>query len=122
MASKPLVAGNWKMNGRLDSVTEIDAILDHLGEAGSDGPQLMIAPPATLIVEFARRAAGSRLMIGAQDCDPRTDGAHTGDISAEMLADAGAGAVFFGAVVVITMFAARSFDPRLIWDHSVTRP
>jgi len=56
----------------------------------------MICPPATLIMQFAAQAAGSAIMIGGQDCHALSSGAHTGDISAEMLADAGAVAVIVG--------------------------
>jgi triosephosphate isomerase len=58
---------------------------------------LLVCPPATLIAAFAERARGSKtLAVGAQDCHPKSSGAHTGDISAEMLADAGATAIIVG--------------------------
>jgi len=57
---------------------------------------LMVCPPATLIASFSEAARGSVIAIGAQDCHPAASGAHTGDISAEMLADAGARAVIVG--------------------------
>ena len=58
---------------------------------------LLVCPPATLVAAFADRARGARgLAIGAQDCHPKPSGAHTGDLSAEMLADAGASAVIVG--------------------------
>jgi triosephosphate isomerase len=57
---------------------------------------VMICPPATLIAALARQAAGSRLLVGAQDCHWQEKGAHTGDLSAEMLKDAGASAVILG--------------------------
>lgn len=89
---RPLVAGNWKMNGLKSSLAEFRKIL-----AGScSGADLMICPPATLIASFAEAAKGSRLTIGAQDCHPQPSGAFTGDLSAEMLADAGASAVIVG--------------------------
>ena len=92
---RPLVAGNWKMNGLRRSVAELQAImqggLDLAGKA-----DLMVCPPATLLMEFAAAAAGSPVAIGAQDCHPEAFGAFTGDISAEMLADAGATAVIVG--------------------------
>ena len=56
----------------------------------------MICPPATLVHALAREAAGSRLLVGAQDCHAAPSGAHTGDIAAEMLKDAGASAVIVG--------------------------
>jgi triosephosphate isomerase len=92
---RPLVAGNWKMNGLAASVAELQAII-----AGASGqpPQadLMICPPATLIAGFAKAAQGSPIAIGAQDCHAEASGAFTGDISAEMLKDAGASAVIVG--------------------------
>jgi triosephosphate isomerase len=57
---------------------------------------LLVCPPATLIAAFADRARGSKLAVGAQDCHPKPSGAHTGDISAEMLADAGASTIIVG--------------------------
>ncbi len=92
-ALRPLVAGNWKMNGLAASEAELARII-----AGAAGCRcdLMVCPPATLIVEFAAAARGSAVMIGAQDCHPEASGAHTGDIAAEQLADAGAGAVIVG--------------------------
>jgi triosephosphate isomerase len=94
---QPLVAGNWKMNGLTAALAEARRVRERLGEAGfAPGVEVMICPPATLIGELAREAAGSRLMVGAQDCHAAPKGAHTGDISAEMLKDAGAGAVIVG--------------------------
>jgi triosephosphate isomerase len=81
------------MNGLAAAEAELAKII-----AGSTGLQcgLMVCPPATLIVEFAAAARGSSLTIGAQDCHPEASGAHTGDIAAEQLADAGATAVIVG--------------------------
>jgi triosephosphate isomerase len=95
-AIRPLIAGNWKMNGLKSSSVEFDAML--AGAAGvADRADLLVCPPATLIAGFAQRALGSKaLTVGAQDCHPKASGAHTGDISAEMLADAGARAVIVG--------------------------
>jgi triosephosphate isomerase len=95
-AIRPLIAGNWKMNGLRASSAELAEI-----RAGAPGVRskadLLVCPPATLIAAFAEAVRGSAaLAIGAQDCDPRPSGAHTGDISAEMLADAGASAVIVG--------------------------
>ena len=92
---KKLIAGNWKMNGVAASLAEIEAVaagLERLGGAAD----AMICPPATLIAPAAERAAGSALRIGGQDCHPEPSGAHTGEVSAEMLADAGAVAVIVG--------------------------
>jgi triosephosphate isomerase len=95
-AIRPLIAGNWKMNGLKSSLTEFEAML-----AGASGvaakADLLVCPPATLVAAFAEKAKGSKtLAIGGQDCHPKASGAHTGDISAEMLADAGATAVIVG--------------------------
>jgi triosephosphate isomerase len=93
---RPLIAGNWKMNGLRASAAEFEAML--AGAPGvADKADLLVCPPATLIAAFADRARGSKtLAVGAQDCHPRASGANTGDISAEMLADAGASAVIVG--------------------------
>ena len=93
---RPLVAGNWKMNGLQVSLDEFDQI-----GAGNDvalrrAVDLMICPPATLVSALAHAAIGQAVMIGGQDCHSKDSGAHTGDISAAMLADAGATAVIVG--------------------------
>jgi triosephosphate isomerase len=94
---RPLVAGNWKMNGTRASLAEADAVRTGLAGMGLSVPvDVMICPPATLVAALAAAAAGSRLQVGAQDCHPKVAGAHTGDISAEMLKDAGASAVIVG--------------------------
>src|SRR5665213_1889277 len=84
------------MNGLKASMAEFDALcagaLDLAAKA-----DLLVCPPATLIAAFADRARGTKnLAIGAQDCHPKVSGAHTGDLSAEMLRDAGATAVIVG--------------------------
>jgi triosephosphate isomerase len=92
---RTLLAGNWKMNGLKGALGEIRA----MGRAFADEPPLgdvLICPPATLITEAARAAAGSVIAIGGQDCHAQVSGAFTGDISAEMLRDAGATAVIVG--------------------------
>ncbi len=92
---RTLLAGNWKMNGLKGTLGEIRA----LGRAFADDPPLgdvLICPPATLIAEASRAAAGSVIAIGGQDCHSQAAGAFTGDISAEMLRDAGATAVIVG--------------------------
>jgi triosephosphate isomerase len=94
---RPLVAGNWKMNGLAAALGEARRVRDRLGEAGfAAGVDVMICPPATLVGALAREAAGSRLQVGGQDCHAAASGAHTGDIAAEMLKDAGAAAVIVG--------------------------
>ena len=93
---RPLIAGNWKMNGLRSSMAEFEAMLVGASKVAAKA-DLLVCPPATLIAAFAAKLAGSKgLLIGGQDCHPKPSGAHTGDISAEMLADAGASAVIVG--------------------------
>jgi triosephosphate isomerase (TIM) len=92
---RALLVGNWKMNGLKASLGEIRA----MGRAFADEPppgDVLICPPATLIGEAVRAAAGSVIAIGGQDCHPQPAGAFTGDVSAEMLRDSGAMAVIVG--------------------------
>ncbi|MBV9426101.1 MAG: triose-phosphate isomerase [Bradyrhizobiaceae bacterium] len=91
---RPLVAGNWKMNGLKSSAAEVDRLVTAAG--GLPALDLMVCPPATLVADFAERSRDSKLLIGGQDCHPEPAGAFTGDIAAEMLADAGASAVIVG--------------------------
>jgi triosephosphate isomerase (TIM) len=95
-AIRPLIAGNWKMNGLKASMTELEAML--AGAAGVAAKcDLLVCPPATLLAAFAESVRGSKIVsVGAQDCHPKASGAHTGDLSAEMLADAGAKAIIVG--------------------------
>jgi triosephosphate isomerase len=92
---RPLVAGNWKMNGLSASTAELEKVIAGAGKVSAKA-ELMICPPATLVAQFAKAAKGSAVAIGGQDCHAAASGAHTGDISAEMLADAGASAVIIG--------------------------
>src|SRR6476661_5348941 len=95
-ALRPLIAGNWKMNGLRSSQAEFEAMLAGASEVTTKA-DLLVCPPATLIAAFAEQARGSKtLAVGAQDCHPKPSGAHTGDISAEMLAEAGATAIIVG--------------------------
>ncbi|PRX35023.1 triosephosphate isomerase [Meinhardsimonia xiamenensis] len=90
---RKLAAGNWKMNGTSAALAEIDA----LAEAHpAPGCEVLICPPATLIHRAAQRAQGTAIAIGGQDCHHEPAGAHTGDISAGMLTDAGATHVILG--------------------------
>jgi triosephosphate isomerase len=89
----PLIAGNWKMHGLKASVAELERIVRDSAEL-RQRLDLMVCPPATLIEAFAAIADG--IAIGGQDCHPEPNGAFTGDISAEMLADLGARAVIVG--------------------------
>jgi triosephosphate isomerase len=95
MAARSLIAGNWKMNGLRGAKAEL---LKIIGGARELNPaiDLLVCPPATLITGFAALARGTRIAIGAQDCHAEAAGAFTGDLSAEMLKDAGASAVIVG--------------------------
>jgi triosephosphate isomerase len=92
---RPLVAGNWKMNGLSAAATEFAGMIEGARDLAAVA-DLMVCPPATLIAQFATLAQGSPLLVGAQDCHAEPSGAFTGDISAEMLKDAGASAVILG--------------------------
>jgi triosephosphate isomerase (TIM) len=93
---RPLIAGNWKMNGLEASTAEFEAMIAGAGSMVAKA-DLLVCPPATLLAAFADKARGSKILsVGAQDCHPKPSGAHTGDLSAEMLADAGASAVIVG--------------------------
>lgn len=94
MAIKPLVAGNWKMNGLSTALDEAERIGELYDDAMRSKVDLMICPPATLIHAIA--FAEGTLQIGAQNCHIKEKGAHTGDISAEMLVDIGASAIIVG--------------------------
>lgn len=91
---KPLVAGNWKMNGVAASAAELTAMIAGYGADLAAKVDLAICPPATLVATLAAKAGP--ILIGGQDCHAKVSGAHTGDIAAEMLKDAGAGAVIVG--------------------------
>jgi triosephosphate isomerase len=90
---KALVAGNWKMNGLKAQLKEAEAVVAGVG-AGA-GCDVMICPPATLIAPL-KAISGDNVLVGGQDCHALESGAHTGDVSAEMLKDAGAAAVIVG--------------------------
>jgi triosephosphate isomerase (TIM) len=92
---RPLIAGNWKMNGLtgdLDAAADLAARLEERVPAA----RVALCPPATLIMDMARRLAGRGVEVGAQDCRAERAGAFTGDLSPEMLADAGARLVILG--------------------------
>jgi triosephosphate isomerase (TIM) len=93
---RPIVAGNWKMNGLKAGLDEIAATRRAV-EAGQAGrAEVVVCPPATLLISAAATLQGGPVTLGAQDCDPRASGAFTGDISAAMLKDAGAAYVIVG--------------------------
>lgn len=90
---RKLAAGNWKMNGSAAALSEVEALL-----AAHPAPacEMLLCPPATLTARMAWAARESALKIGGQDCHAKASGAHTGDISAAMLKDAGASHVILG--------------------------
>lgn len=92
---RPLVAGNWKMNGTRESLIEIKSIAEGVEGDLSEKVEALICPPATLLYVATSLATDSPLQVGAQDCHPEAFGAHTGDISAEMIADC------FGTYVIV---------------------
>lgn len=95
-AIRPLVAGNWKMNGLAAQLGEAQAVRDALVKSPDAAIDVMICPPATLLAQMAWTVKGSSVLLGGQDCHAEPSGAHTGDIAAEMLAGAGATAVIVG--------------------------
>jgi triosephosphate isomerase len=97
---RPLVAGNWKMNGlRADGLklaADLAAWSKGAGSAATQGVDMLICPPATLLGPILPAIAGSPVQLGAQDCHWSKSGAHTGNVSAEMLADLGCSFVIVG--------------------------
>jgi triosephosphate isomerase len=93
---RPLVAGNWKMNGLRLALGEIAAMRRAVEAGGAGSAEVIVCPPATLIASAAAVLEGGPLSLGAQDCHPKASGAFTGDISAAMLKDAGASYVIVG--------------------------
>ena len=96
-----LIVGNWKMNGLGPALAEAQAVAAGLGGSsggslGGSGVRVGLCPPATLVERLARCLAGSSVLVGGQDCRAEASGAFTGDISAEMLSDAGAVLVILG--------------------------
>ncbi|MHB1110165.1 MAG: triose-phosphate isomerase [Devosia sp.] len=92
----PLIAGNWKMNGLMASLSEVQKLAEMLTRGTAPRCTVAICPPATLLARISEMAASSGIVTGGQDCHPAQSGAHTGDLSATMLADAGAQFVIVG--------------------------
>jgi triosephosphate isomerase len=90
---RKLAAGNWKMNGTAASLAEVAALCT---AHPAPSCEMLLCPPATLIAQMAWAAKGTALQVGGQDCHPAPSGAHTGDIAAAMLKDAGASHVILG--------------------------
>ena len=95
-AIRPLVAGNWKMHGVSANLAEFRSLQDLLAQGRHVEADVMVCPPTTLLSRARDVLSGSPIMLGAQDCHANIEGGHTGDVSAEMLADAGATAVIVG--------------------------
>ena len=92
---RPLVAGNWKMNGLKSGLSELAAMAQGYDAALRAKVDLLVCPPATLVAAAVQTALSS-VAVGGQDCHAKASGAHTGDISAEMLSDLGASYVIVG--------------------------
>ncbi|MGE3306324.1 MAG: triose-phosphate isomerase [Rhizobiaceae bacterium] len=95
-AIRPLVAGNWKMNGLAASLAELHGMVRGFNGQLSAEADALICVPATLMTRAHDVLGSSSLKLGGQDCHAKASGAHTGDISAEMLKDAGASHVIVG--------------------------
>jgi triosephosphate isomerase len=95
--NRQLIAGNWKMNGRREGAAALAGeLVARVKAAGDLRCDLLVCPPAPLLVPVAAVLAGSPIALGGQDCHADKDGAHTGDVSAAMLADVGCGYVIVG--------------------------
>ena len=92
---RPLIAGNWKMNGTRASLDQIKAIAEGVQGPLSEKVDSLICPPATLLYVATALCTDSPLQIGAQDCHQNASGAHTGDVAADMIADC------FGTHVIV---------------------
>ena len=94
---RPLIAGNWKMNGlTADGLALAGAVAEGVKQAGWSDREVLICPPSTLLMAVAKTLKGSGVLVGAQNCHAAASGARTGDVSAEMLRDAGASHVIVG--------------------------
>jgi triosephosphate isomerase len=95
LTPRPLIAGNWKMNGLAEALDQARAVAAAL-DAQPAATRVALCPPATLLDRLSRALEGSTVLTGGQDCHVKTSGAHTGDVSAPMLIDAGAALVILG--------------------------
>lgn len=95
-AIKPLIAGNWKMNGSRSNISDFAAIASGYNKTDTGKADAMICPPFTLLAALANHPDAGALAVGAQDCHVAQTGAHTGDISPEMITDCSASAVIVG--------------------------
>lgn len=94
MTRKTMIAGNWKMNGLSSNLDWLNQLFQSLTEPPAC--DVVLCPPATLLAEASRQCQGGYVQTGGQDCSEAESGAHTGDISAAMLKDAGAEYVILG--------------------------
>ncbi len=94
--SPPLVAGNWKMNGLRKSLVEAVSICEAVAAGGAGKAEIVVCPPATLLMAVTAICEGTQVGVGGQDCHAEASGAFTGDFSAEMIKDAGASYVILG--------------------------
>jgi triosephosphate isomerase len=110
---RPLIAGNWKMNGLQGSLAELAKLRDAVVRDGLAGnADILICPPATLIAPAAEAMRDGPINIGAQDCRAEISGAFTGDVSAAMLADSGASSVILGHSERRALHGERDIDVR----------
>ncbi len=94
---RKLAAGNWKMNGLTsDGLALATGLASRYAETSDAGFDMLLCPPATMVAAVGQAVAGSGVLLGGQDCHAAADGAHTGDIAAEMLADLGCSHVIVG--------------------------
>jgi triosephosphate isomerase len=94
---RPLIAGNWKMNGlRADGLALAKAVADGARQAGWNDRDVLVCPPATLVLAVADAVKGSGVLVGGENCHAKASGAHTGEVAAEMLRDCGATYVIVG--------------------------
>jgi len=110
---RPLIAGNWKMNGLKPALAELTKLHDAVVGGGlAANADILVCPPATLIAQAAGALRDSPIRIGAQDCRAEASGAFTGDLSADMLADSGATAVIVGHSERRALHGERDIDVR----------
>lgn len=95
-AIRPLIAGNWKMHGTSASLGELKAIGDGFAAVAGQGIDGLVCVPATLLSRASEALGHTQVILGGQDCHAAPNGAHTGDIAAEMLSDCGATHVIVG--------------------------
>ncbi len=96
MAPRPMIAGNWKMNGTKTMAIDLAQNLVARSKAAASVPRIALCPPAALLETVSRAVSGSPIVVGAQDCHPKDKGAHTGDTSAWLLKDVGCTYVIVG--------------------------